>query len=430
MLAVILTGGKGSRVAEISRDIPKCLLEVNGITVLEHQLRCLEKCSFDEIVIISGYGHEQIINFLQTFNSSLKISVRRDENLDGTLPALRIIKDLKAKFFVLVYGDIVFDLNLLDFVNYHLSRKADITALIHNSSHISDSDSIEIDKSNKITKINLKARSGTFNSTLSLGGIYCMNPKLLTSNSLNQDGDIVSDLLEPLIRLNQISMYGYKNYSFCKDIGTPERLEWTEKMMLHKMIGGWHRPRSFIFLDRDGTINEDFEKEIDYKSFILKPLVLDAIKLISNLGYGIFIVTNQPGIAKGYISENEVELIHEKLLKQIMMAGGKVDDIFYCPHHPDSGFEGEVKKLKIECSCRKPNSGMVDSVTHKVNINFNGSWVVGDTWRDQYLAKNLGTNFAHIQSVDLLLKESKREKTFESLWDFSQSLAHDSKGNQ
>lgn len=425
MLAVILTGGKGSRVAEISPGKPKCLIEVDGTTVLEHQLRCLEKCDFDEVVIISGYGHDQIINFLDTFNSSLKISVRRDQSLNGTLPALRLILDLKIEFFILVYGDIVFDLNLADFVNYHISKKADITALIHNSSHISDSDSLEIDKSNKITKVKLKGRNDNLNSTLSLGGIYCINLKVLTSNNLNQNGDIVSNLLEPLVRFNQISIYGYKNYSFCKDIGTPERLKWTEKMKLHEMVGGWHRSRPYIFLDRDGTINEDFEKKIDYKLFKLKPLVLEAIKFISDLGYGIFIVTNQPGIAKGYISEDQVELIHEKLLKQIMTAGGKVDDIFYCPHHPDSGFEGEVTKLKVECACRKPNSGLVDSITHKVNIDFNGSWVVGDTWRDQYLAKNLKTNFAHIQSTNLILKESKSEKTFGSLWDFSQSLAQE-----
>jgi D-glycero-D-manno-heptose 1,7-bisphosphate phosphatase len=137
-----------------------------------------------------------------------------------------------------------------------------------------------------------------------------------------------------------------------------------------------------VFLDRDGTINK-------LNGFITKPEkfelidgAAEAIRKINSAGYLAIVITNQPVIARGEASLEDLEHIHHKMEAELGRAGAYVDDIFFCPHHPDKGFPGERPEYKIDCECRKPKPGMIVAAAKKYNIDLAQSYMVGDDARD------------------------------------------------
>ena len=119
------------------------------------------------------------------------------------------------------------------------------------------------------------------------------------------------------------------------------------------------RKQKAIFLDRDGTINKYVGFLTNIDEFELLPGVIEAIKKINASGYLAIVVTNQPVIARGEVSYGELEEIHNKMETLLGQKGAYLDAIFYCPHHPHKGYEGERPEYKIECECRKPKPGML-----------------------------------------------------------------------
>ena len=140
---------------------------------------------------------------------------------------------------------------------------------------------------------------------------------------------------------------------------------------------------SKIFLDRDGTINKyvGFLRNID--DFELLPTVAEAIKQINRSGYLAIVVTNQPVIARGEVTFAELNEIHNKMETLLGAEGAYLDGIYFCPHHPDSGFEGEVAELKIRCDCRKPKPGMLLQAAKDFNIDLTRSYMIGDGEHDR-----------------------------------------------
>jgi D-glycero-D-manno-heptose 1,7-bisphosphate phosphatase len=133
-----------------------------------------------------------------------------------------------------------------------------------------------------------------------------------------------------------------------------------------------------VFLDRDGTIN----KEVGYLSSPEQVRLIsgsvEAIKLLAENNFKIIIVTNQAGVAKGYIKEEVVEAIHNRLRELLEVSGAKIDAIYFCPHHPD----GVIERFKRECPNRKPNPGMLLKAAQEHNISLKDSYLVGDMARD------------------------------------------------
>jgi len=139
-----------------------------------------------------------------------------------------------------------------------------------------------------------------------------------------------------------------------------------------------------IFLDRDGTINVYKCLLSKVEEFELIHDVAKAIKLINNSEYLCIVVSNQTVVARNLCTLEEAWEINDR------MKGAYLDDIFICPHHPDSGYENENKKYKIKCSCRKPNIGMIEEAGDKYNISLEDSYIIGDTTIDVQTGKNCG----------------------------------------
>jgi D-glycero-D-manno-heptose 1,7-bisphosphate phosphatase len=137
-----------------------------------------------------------------------------------------------------------------------------------------------------------------------------------------------------------------------------------------------------IFLDRDGTINKSNNFITKPEDFELIDGAAEAIKKINELGFLAIIITNQPVIARGEIDFQMLDLIHMKMETDLGKHGAYIDDLFYCPHHPDKGFPGERPEYKIDCDCRKPKPGMILKAAEKYNIDLSQSYMVGDDKRD------------------------------------------------
>lgn len=141
-----------------------------------------------------------------------------------------------------------------------------------------------------------------------------------------------------------------------------------------------------VFLDRDGVIN----KEVDYlrnlKQLRLLPGVAQVIRKLNKLGFLIIIVTNQPVIARGWLTEKEVDDIHSVLIKRLSQKSAKINAIYYCPHHP----EANLKKYRIYCHCRKPNIGLIKKAVKKFKIDVKKSFMVGDSTTDILAGKRAG----------------------------------------
>jgi D,D-heptose 1,7-bisphosphate phosphatase len=176
--------------------------------------------------------------------------------------------------------------------------------------------------------------------------------------------------------------------------------------------------RKCVFLDRDGNIN--IEKDYLYKvdDFEFEPGALEAIKIFKELGYLVVVVTNQSGVARGYYTEEDVQILHSFLQKKSLEAGGGVDAFYYCPHHPEKGLGDYNKK----CDCRKPGPGMFLEAKQDLDIDFNKSLVVGDKLSDVNAGENLGMRGILVRTGHGKKEEFKAGVTtevYDSLYDFA-----------
>ena len=148
--------------------------------------------------------------------------------------------------------------------------------------------------------------------------------------------------------------------------------------------------RPAVFLDRDGVLNRDMDKAPRAENFELLPGVSEAVRLLNQSDYLSIVVTNQPMIAKGFVTFHDVDEVHKRLETELGNEKAYLDGIYFCPHHPEKGFPGEVAELKIDCGCRKPKPGMLLRAKEDFNIDLQSSWMIGDRDSDMQAGKNAG----------------------------------------
>ena len=163
-----------------------------------------------------------------------------------------------------------------------------------------------------------------------------------------------------------------------------------------------------VFLDRDGTINEEMGYINHVSRFKIFKFVPEAIKILNNAGYLVIVVTNQSGLARGYFDENLINMLHASLLKKVQKESAKIDAIYFCPHHPTEG----IQKYRINCDCRKPKPGMIKQAQKEFDINLNKSIMIGDRYKDVEFGKQLG-----LKTIMVLTGYGLGEYTFQRhLW--------------
>ena len=181
-------------------------------------------------------------------------------------------------------------------------------------------------------------------------------------------------------------------------MGTADRFEKVKEDFVTGKVARLNKKnkRPCIFLDRDGVINRNMDSNPTTEDFELLQNISEAIQKINKIDYLAVVVTNQPMIAKGFVTQEEVENTHKKMETLLGNDRAFVNAIYYCPHHPEKGFEGEIPELKTDCDCRKPKAGMLLKAAKEMNIDLEKSWMIGDSERDLGAGKNAGCKTIYI----------------------------------
>jgi D,D-heptose 1,7-bisphosphate phosphatase len=386
-----MAGGKGTRVSSITSDIPKPMIPICNKPILEHQIDCLKRNGLTEIILVIGHLGEHIKNYFEDGKRfGCNITYYAETEPLGTAGALYKLENFSDDF-ILLNGDIIFDIDFSRMINFHREKNAQVTLAVHPNSHPFDSSIIFSNGNNQVTRWLNKEDERIYYKNQVNAGIHIMSTKFLKNcPQSKQKIDIDRDMLKPSILGGKI--FAYSTPEYIKDMGTPERYA----QVMSDIENGIVRQKNLsnkqkcIFLDRDGTINvfNDFIKKP--QDFELIEGVADAIKKINSLGYLAIVITNQPVIARGEVDFDTLDLIHMKMETDLGRHGAYIDDLFYCPHHPYKGFEGERPEFKINCDCRKPKPGMILQAAQKYNIDLSQSYMVGDDMRDVNAGINAG----------------------------------------
>ncbi len=400
---VIMAGGLGKRARSINDSVPKPLLPIAGKPILEWEIDCLVRQGYYNIILTVSYMAEKIIEYFGDGSKfGCKIQYFEEPNPLGNAGAL--FKMWSANIingdFLLLNADSMFDIEFDRLVEKHISSGAVATLLTHPNNHPQDSGLIVTDSAGWVEQWLTKEdiRPLYYKNCIN-AGIHVLNTKILemaceTCVDISRIGKIDSDtnkivkvdldrqVLKPLA--GKRCVYAVSSPEYVKDMGTPERFNQVEDDLKRGLVlsRNLSHKQKAIFLDRDGTINKYVGFLRDINEFELLPGVPDAISEINKMGYLCIVVTNQPVIARGEVTVEELDMIHKKMETLLGVQGAYIDAVYYCPHHPDKGFAGEIPALKIVCECRKPKPGMLINAAKDFNIDLSKSWMIGDGEND------------------------------------------------
>lgn len=399
MKTVIMAGGRGTRISELFPDIPKPLIPIEGVPVLEREIISLRDQGFKEIIMTVSHMGEKIMNHFGD-GSNLGVSIQYYNEIIplGNAGALfKLREQLGGEPFLLLNADAVFDVDFNRMVKFHQKHGGLVTLFTHPNNHPYDSGLIIADKDMSVQSWLAKEDvRPTYYKNRVNAGLHVIDPKALDTVSIDPDAigminekngkmvkvDLDRQILKPLAGTGK--MFCYDSPEYVKDMGTPDRFHQVEDDFKAGRVAAKNlsNKQKAVFLDRDGTINKYVGFLRNINDFELIDGVAEAIKKINASGYLAIVVTNQPVIARGEVTFQELEEIHNKMETELGLQGAYLDAIHYCPHHPHKGYEGEVPELKIECDCRKPKPGMLLKAAGDYNIDLSQSYMIGDGEND------------------------------------------------
>ena len=409
MKVVIMAGGRGTRISELFPDIPKPLIPIDGIPVLEREVCSLASQGFRDIILTVSYLHEKIE---EHFGDGSKWGVKIEYFVENTPlgNAGALFKLNLKEDFLLLNADAMFDVDFNRFVDFHKQHGGLVTLFTHPNSHPYDSGLLIADKNGAVEQWLAKedSRPEYYRNRVN-AGLHVINPSVLELSGIDADKvgavgengkpikvDLDRQLLKPLAGTGK--MFCYDSPEYVKDMGTPERYDAVCEDYKAGRVSGKNlqNKQKAIFLDRDGKINKYVGFLRNINEFELLDGAADAIKKINASGYLAIVITNQPVIARGEVSFEELERIHNKMETLLGKKGAYLDAIYFCPHHPHKGYEGERPELKFDCDCRKPKPGMLLKAAQDFNIDLAQSWMIGDGENDIRAGQNAGCQTAFI----------------------------------
>lgn len=403
MKVVIMAGGKGTRIASVRSDVPKPMINICDKPILEHQIDNLKACGLTDIILVIGYLGDKIKEY---FGDGSKFGVNIEYFVEdhplGTAGALFKMPQL-TEDFLLLCGDVIIDVDFNRFIAFHKEHQAWASLVAHPNGHPYDSSLLvtEIDApktvggmpedTHRVIRWMAKEDERTYYKNRVNAGIELISPELLKVTMKNfvprhpetpDKIDLDRDVLKPNIPSGKI--FAYDTPEYIKDMGTPDRFYETEKDIESGKVHARNlkNKQKAIFLDRDGTINKMVGFVTKPEQFELIEGAAEAIKAINKSGYLAIVVTNQPVIARGDCTFEELQTIHDKMETELGKVGAFVDAIYVCPHHTDKGFEGERPEYKCNCDCRKPKPGLLLQAAKDFNIDLSESYMIGDSHRD------------------------------------------------
>jgi D,D-heptose 1,7-bisphosphate phosphatase len=379
--AVILAGGKGSRLGNIVEKTPKPMLDVSGKPFIYYLIRQLSSYSFEEINILTGYKSHVFEKYINNFKfQNMKINLIKEESPLGTGGALKNFFQTctENEKFIVLNGDAFIDINFTEVINNKSNYGINIIGI-----DIPDNKKRYgqiIYKKDKV--IQFKEKTKETESKVINSGIYIFNDISLINSHEEDIFSLEHSFFPKLVKQNKLGINVLEN-NFFLDIGLPETYLFAQTHL--------NKRKKCLFLDRDNTINVD--KGYTYKTSDLKftPQIINIIKRAKELGFLIIVITNQSGIGRGLYEEKDLWNFHYNIQSKLFDLNLNIDALYFCPHSPIS---------KKTCKCRKPKTGLMDDIIRDWNIDLKNSIFVGDSEVDEeFTKKSKISNFKYIQEI-------------------------------
>ena len=394
---IVLVGGKGSRVAKLLNGGSKPEIKIyKNKKIIDFQISKLIKLN-KKIYFLSNKKFTTLKKYLNDrFKNKINYEIIEEQKSLGTAGCLNVLKKTRYKKFLIIDGDLIFNTDLKKFILFHNKKKSDCSLLVHPNNHPYDSDSVSIDNNNKVTKLFNKNKNKN-KPNLCLSGIKIVNKNTLSFIKKGIKLDFTKNYLKTLLK-NKKKIYAYNTREYVKDVGTPQRIKQVRQDLksIKYKLGNINYKIPAIFLDKDGVINKQDDNQHYQHPIQIIPGVFKALKKINQAGYMSILVTNQPAVAKGLITLNELKLDLTLLEVKFGLKNVYFDRIYFCPHHPTRGFIGENKIFKIKCNCRKPANGMFLNAINDLNIDIKKSFMIGDSYSDLKAADNTKIKFIKV----------------------------------
>ncbi|MBR9703533.1 HAD-IIIA family hydrolase [Candidatus Woesearchaeota archaeon] len=431
--AVILCGGFGTRLGELTKDTPKPMLPIGGKPILQHTIECLKAHGITKVFLCAGYKADVIKEFFsETKNWGIDIEISIENEPLGTSGAVKFCADKLDDEFLVIYGDVFIDFDVTKLIGAHKKNNEEVlaTILTQESTHPWNSDLIQTDKKSTITQIVPKKEKeeGKHYQNNGNTAIYVMSKKILEYIPSGKS-DFMKHIFPAALNAGAyLGTHSLESNGFLRDMGTPERFFIVEKYLRDREeINSAHEnPKTIntVFLDRDGVLNKEINLLSKPEQLELLPGVTEAIKLFNDNKIKTIVVTNQPVIARGLATRETVENIHKKMREMIAAeSGGKIDAIYYCPHHPETQHGEGVTELRCGCDCRKPKAGMILAAKDEHNIDLAGAVMIGDSWTDMYAGKNAGVRTILVDTGAGMIKENMQyDKKYSSLLEAAREI--------
>ena len=392
MKAVILAGGKGTRLGKLTHSLPKPMVTVAGKPIVQYQVELCARSDVEEIIFIVNHLGDAIEQHFGDGSAfGIPISYYREKQPLGTVGGLTEIAPQLPEDFLVLYGDVMMDMDLGRLRRFHREKQSEATLVVHPNDHPHDSDLVELDEEQRVTRVLPKPHpEGMRYHNMVNAAVYLFSPAIFNHLEKGIKADFGRDVFPRIY--NQMRMYGYNTPEYLKDMGTPDRLGQVGQDILSGKVQrrSLTRPQRAIFLDRDGVINIDTDLIHRPEDFELYPFTAEAVRRINQSDYLAVVTTNQSVIARNLTDIEGLGEIHKKMETELGKDGAKLDDIRYCPHHPDKGFPEENPAYKVACHCRKPKPGMLTDAAENFNIDLSRSWMIGDSERDTLAGRAAG----------------------------------------
>ena len=380
--AVILVGGRGTRLGSITSRTPKPLIKINNKPFLDQLISKLIRYNFKNIFLLCSYKKEFFFKkYHNKYFHNSKIICINEGKPKGTGGALFRLKHRIKNNFILLNGDTFFNIDLNILKNKKLLNKSIFMSLTNiKKTH----------KNNSINNLLIKNDNIKLSNKISAlvnGGVYLINKKVLNkieNKFISFENTILKKEIE---KRNVIGSYFD---DFFIDIGSIHQLNNIKKN--YNVI-----KNKCFFLDRDGVINKEVGYIKDFKDFTFLNGVDKAIKYLNIKNYIVIILTNQAAIGKGILSEKKLNLIHDKMNKSLKKNGAIIDDIYFAPYFKKS----KNIKYRKNKSDRKPNTGMFKKAIKKWNIDISSSYFVGDQITDKQASDKCNIRFYFKKNISL-----------------------------
>ncbi|WP_179040275.1 HAD-IIIA family hydrolase [Rhizobium leguminosarum] len=385
--AIIIAGGLGTRARSMTGDaIPKALLPLDGVPIILRQIRVLAREGVQHVRVLGGHLGGQLEPALapEAEKLGITIDVFVEKSPLGTAGCLTTL-DTTSGDVLIVYGDMLFDIDLAALARHRQQFPAALTIIAHPNDHPRTSDLV-VQKSGYLQRLlpRKTPRDADWRNLVP-AGLYVASEQFFETLLPGQPADMIHDVVPGLLE-RSIPVAIYDTPEYMKDIGSPSRHAAAAENLRQDRVHAVHLSvrRPAVFFDCDGVLNEDVGGHgvVHPDQVKLIGRAGEAVRLAREAGFLAVAVTNRPQLAKGLLDESGLDHVLGRLEAELAEDGGVLDRIYFCPHHPEKGFANEVPALKIDCACRKPGDLMIRQAMAELPIEKTKSIIIGDSLRD------------------------------------------------